>query len=564
MATTELNRAGPESTRFMRASQAISSFRIDSGLSARLALLVFLVAGACMVVAVPVVARHQWFYLDDWNFLIYRQADNVHDLFAPYGAHWSTLPILFYQALFHVFGLRTYLPYQLPVDVMHFIAALLLRIVMRRAGVGPWIATAAACLFLFFGSGYEDIIWGFQIGYVAALVLGLTQLILSDHDGGIDRRDWLGLAAGALALVCASGVAICLIVVVGLTSLFRRGWRAALFHSVPLALVYAVWWFLVARHYSQSWSPGTLTNPSFDFGWARHVLGGALHAISQFAVVEVVFVIVLIVGMGLAWTSRDHAQRRTLISTVALLVGTFLFVAITAYARANPESLGYANNPHYFDITAAMTLPALAVSADAIARRWRILVPAALALFIIGMPGNLYTLGHPGVLSAQAPYQIAIRNEILGAANLPLADVLPRSFKPLPFFAPPLTLGWLLDQKAVGHLPQRAPSAVDAAEFTLAAALKQSNGTLADETCAPLLQPVTSHFKRGDTLWVGGGNLSVRYVASTRPSLPVTISPVAGRKISVLASRLTLMLMSSNQAEPASLCHGRATPARSS
>ena len=160
--------------------------------------------------------------------------------------HWSTLPILVYRTLWHFFGLRTYVPYQLITIVLHLTAAVLLRAVMRRAGVNPWIATAATSLFALFGAGDRDIVLAFQMAWGASLVLGLTHLILADHDGRIDRRDWLGLLAGAAGLLC-SGVAVTMVFVVGLAALVRRGWRAALFHAAPLGLLYVGWWFAFAR-----------------------------------------------------------------------------------------------------------------------------------------------------------------------------------------------------------------------------------------------------------------------------------------------------------------------------
>ena len=56
----------------------------------------------------------------------------------------------------------------------------------------PWLATVAAVVFVFFGAGAENILVAFQITFVGSLVFGLTQLLLADHDGPLDRRDWLG------------------------------------------------------------------------------------------------------------------------------------------------------------------------------------------------------------------------------------------------------------------------------------------------------------------------------------------------------------------------------------
>ena len=71
---------------------------------------------------------------------------------------------------------------------------------MRRAGVRPWIATLTAAVFVFFGAGAENILIAFQITFVGSFVFGLAQLLLADHDGPINRRDWLGLARRARGL----------------------------------------------------------------------------------------------------------------------------------------------------------------------------------------------------------------------------------------------------------------------------------------------------------------------------------------------------------------------------
>ena len=92
---------------------------------------------------------------------------------------------------------------------------------MRRAGVRPWLAAAGATAFLLFGFGYSNIVRAFQVSFDAALLLGLCQLLLADHEGPIDRRDWFGLVCGAIGLMC-SGIAITTTFVVGVAALIRR------------------------------------------------------------------------------------------------------------------------------------------------------------------------------------------------------------------------------------------------------------------------------------------------------------------------------------------------------
>ena len=122
----------------------------------------------------------------------------------------------------------------------HLALAYLIRMVMRRSGVRPWTATAAASLFLLLGSASDDILWAFQIGFVAALVFGFVQLLVADHDGPIDRRDGMALAAGLASLLC-SGLGVTMVVVVGIAVFFRRGLRPAALQTAPLAAIYVLW-----------------------------------------------------------------------------------------------------------------------------------------------------------------------------------------------------------------------------------------------------------------------------------------------------------------------------------
>ena len=109
--------------------------------------------------------------------------------------------------------------------------------------------------------GCRDHDLGDNIGFVAALVLGLVQLLLADHDGRVDRRDGLGLLAGFAGLLCSS-VALTMIAVVGLATLARRSWRAAALIRSRWALVNAVWFPRLrgTREPQTAWVMATLTS----------------------------------------------------------------------------------------------------------------------------------------------------------------------------------------------------------------------------------------------------------------------------------------------------------------
>jgi hypothetical protein len=372
----------------------------------RLAVVAF---GAIIVVALVlflVLGRHRWFFADEWDFIALRHASSLDDLFRPHNEHWSTLPIVIYRTLYSLFGLRTYVPYQLTSILLHLTAAALLFVVMLRSRVNPWIATAAASLFALFGAGSEDIVWAFQMAWSASLVLGLTHLILADHDGPIDRRDWLALAAGLLGLMC-SGVAVPMTIAVGVAVLIRRGWHLALFHTVPLGAIYVVWWMTNAR--------GSYDGAVSDLArWSWNAVEGTFDGLGQIPGVGIALGIVLVVGLIVAWRDTGAAvlRRKAAVAT-GLLVGAVAFVVITGIGRASVLGPTYASSGRYLHLYAALTLPALAVAADALARRWRAAVPIVAALLLIGIPGNIEALSDYPASDRVVPGFFFVRQSIV-------------------------------------------------------------------------------------------------------------------------------------------------------
>src|ERR1041385_1004162 len=142
---------------------------------------------ATLVLAAGVLvhfARGQWFWFDEWDFLTLRGIRHAPiGLFQPHNEHWSTVPILVYRALGAAVGLHHYLPYLAVVFVLHLTAAHLLWRIMRRGGVAPLVAAAAAGVFALLGAGYENLLWAFQMGFVASLTLGLAHVLLVSGPG---------------------------------------------------------------------------------------------------------------------------------------------------------------------------------------------------------------------------------------------------------------------------------------------------------------------------------------------------------------------------------------------
>jgi hypothetical protein len=104
--------------------------------------------GAFVAVSFPVLlfnfASDQWFWRDEWTFITDRSATSLSDLFEPSNSHWVTVPLIVFRSLYAVFGMNTYVPYVAVLIALHLTAAVLVRAIMRRSGVRPWLATLAA------------------------------------------------------------------------------------------------------------------------------------------------------------------------------------------------------------------------------------------------------------------------------------------------------------------------------------------------------------------------------------------------------------------------------------
>jgi hypothetical protein len=506
--------------------------------------------------------RRGWFTQDDWDFLSARSAGNVPDLFRAHFQHWVTLPILAYRLMWVFVGLHSYSYYQAMSIALHLVAAALLLTVMRRAGVTPWLATLVAAIFVFFGAGAENILVAFQITFVGALVFGLVQLLFADHDGPIDRSDWLGLLAGFAALLC-SGVAITMVFVVGVAALLRRGrrgWRRALFHTAPLALVY-LFWLLVApkgqsagNYHSQSLSQVVrFVFVGVEAGFARlgHVsgLGFALG-------------LVLIAGLVVLLISRPRpfGSFGRLAPPFALLAGGVVFLLMTGVARAGEGGLlsllatsgpERARESRYVYLIVAMLLPALALAADSLIRRWRLIAIPVVVILLAGVPGNVRALMHPEDLAAFENAHVT-RNLILETPRLPMIDQLARSNQPIPvprLAAEGLTFRWLAQNAASGKIPDppHQPSyqvSTDVLHLFLVPAQLTS-----PVKCSRITLATERTLNKGDRIAIQGAFVFIRYVPfkgqasfreKVRPSSlvalagPLRLHIVAGNKKSML------------------------------
>jgi hypothetical protein len=461
------------------------------------------------------VGRTWWFVFDDWDFIAWRRASSPSDLMRPHNEHWSTIPILVYRGVYSLVQLHSYLPYQAVVIGLHLSVAALLRVVMRRSGVGPWTATAAASAFALFGAGNEDILWAFQIGFVGSLAFGLGQLLLATGSGTRlppGARQGLAVACGLGAVMC-SGVGVTMVFVVAVACALRRRWsHVALQAGVP-GLAFAAWWLAEGRgaYESSPWRVG---------GVVRFVvsgLAGTFTALGQAGVVGLAIAVVL--GVGAVLVVREAgsvaAAVDRLSSPIALVVGAVAFFTITAAGRAATFGADHARSPRYLHLGAAMLLPAIAVAAGSLGRRRPPLGVAAVLLLLVGIPGNLDAAG-ASLLPLTAERRLA-----LAVPGDELAAVVPQDLVPGPL----PTVGWLRRVAESGGMPD--PPALPPAEersVTLRLSLYRHDGEAPEaggRVCRATTDPVEATLDVGDRVGVLGGVAATALGDDGEASLPI-------------------------------------------
>ncbi|MEO6627158.1 MAG: hypothetical protein ABIP03_01175 [Aquihabitans sp.] len=451
--------------------------------------------GAILVAAVPLIlyqGREQWFFFDDWYFLDPISSLSISGVMEPYWGHWTLVPRLLDSVLFSLFGLHHYLPYQLFVVAAHVACAALLWIVMTRAKVQPWIATAAATFFLLFGPGRQNMVWAFQVSMTGSLMFGLAQLVLADHDGPINRRDLAAVGCGLLA-IASTNLGVILVMATVIATLIRRGWRAAVVQGAPPATAYLTWFVVVARH--------TKTPLDFVADSPRQLAEYAWGLVRRLYLVvgpgPTGFVLVAgVVVLGVGLVRNDHPEWA---APLALLVGAPLFVLSTSFARAGSLAVPIPPDPtpgRYMHVLVALSLPTVAVALTQMARRcqW---VPLVVVVGVLAcLPANVRAIATPS--------SAAELGDPINA--LVTADVV-RQFPTLPThkgasLALLKSVGWVAEQDRAGRIPAAPPGHETLRSAVFSYLAFESAGGDASRSCPAVAAPDQIRLLPDDVLQV--------------------------------------------------------------
>ena len=135
----------------------------------------------------------------------------------------------------------------------------------RRVQVFP--ALLAAALILFLGAAWEDLLWGFQVGYLLSVGRRLGRVGAAGAAAALERR------RGVLCLIVAVGsssLGIAVMVGVAVELAWQRRWREGWIVLVPV-LLYALWYLGYGE--SQVTSSSLINAPGFAEDLAAAAFG---------------------------------------------------------------------------------------------------------------------------------------------------------------------------------------------------------------------------------------------------------------------------------------------------
>lgn len=404
-----------------------------------------LVIGAVVILALQ---GSQWFFFDEWAFLKYDGPGYLD----PHVGHWSTSPMLVFHAIRDGLGLGSYAPFAVAVTLVHLAVAHLTWRLAIRAGADAWVATAAVAVLVVLGSGAENILWGFQIGFLGALALGLASFLIVTSPHVSWRRLVAAIAVAVFGLTW-SGTVIPLVVAAAGLLWHRQGWRKALVYAVSCGAVYLAWYVGFALPSGHVPDTGGL-DPVKVFVRIPQFLGVML--LLGWDSVFPLYGIGVAALLALAWWLVRLWRRKERLAhlSVALLLlgGAVVFALITAYSRAQ-WSIGAGRSSRYIYVLVVLLLPLCAVALTRLVRsRERRLVGVCAALVLLA---GFQTWKLVGEADRQATLEAHSQALISAAITLHAQD--PASVdltrRPDPEWAPDVTLADVLRLHESGALP---------------------------------------------------------------------------------------------------------------
>ena len=292
-----------------------------------------IVAVVALIVSAAILwlARGFTFYFDEWTFVLTAPDWTAVTFLQPHNEHPSMLLRAVYAILLNTVGLRSYVPYLAVLLLLHATDVVLLFELVRRRS-GDLLALAAAALLLVLGAGWENLLWAFQLAWLASVALGLGMLLCLQ--GASTKRRMALATALLLGSLMFSGLGLVFAVAATVMLVATPGRRRDLAWLVPVGLALMVWYIAFGRGGVEPTPPPSAANITLMPTYLVWGMGsGAAALIGEGGWIGPV--LLLASAAAVAWTWRRRGADPLALSIAAALVA---FYIVTGATRAQ---LGY-------------------------------------------------------------------------------------------------------------------------------------------------------------------------------------------------------------------------------
>ena len=292
-----------------------------------------IVAVTALIVSAAILwlARGFTFYFDEWTFILTAPDWTVATLLQPHNEHPSMLARAAYAIFLNTVGLRSYVPYMAVLLLLHATNVVLLFELVRRRS-GELLGLAAAALLLVLGAGWENLLWAFQLAWLASVALGLGMLLCLQ---GRSTRRRMSLATVFLVgSLMFSGIGLVFAVAAAVLLIATPGRRRDLWWLVPVAVALMAWYLAYGRGGVEPVPPPSFANLTLMPVYLVWGVGsGAAALIGESGWAGPVLLVPA--AAAVAWTWRRNGADPLALSVAAALIA---FYIVTGATRAQ---LGY-------------------------------------------------------------------------------------------------------------------------------------------------------------------------------------------------------------------------------
>jgi hypothetical protein len=411
-----------------------------------------LVLSFCSVPLILWINRRVWFYGDDWDFIVGRffrfkqEGYSISGLLEPHNEHWVTLPLAVHTATQELFGVRTRLPYVVLLSLSHAVVVFCSVLITHRTSRNRAIAVSAGIAILFLSSGFENLVWTFQIGFIGSVALGLVLILLIDEESGTFKRDLLALITAVMGLA-TNGTSITFVLIAAAVLVSRRQWLKFLRVVVPALTIFGLWYVTFGNSSTQT-HPSTsqrLDLPSYVWRGISTSLDGIFH------IPGIAAALVLLVGIAFG---RPRVSEVRLHLPLMMALGGVFFFSLNAWTRLQ-FGVDQAASSRYLYVGVVVFTPVVACALYSLIEdraRLRALVVAVSIWIAVS-----------GLLLLERDHQVRAANDVkrlnsmLSAVHEYDESVDPNTIYPSPEWDTKLNLASLLLLNKHNMLPPQEP-----------------------------------------------------------------------------------------------------------